>query len=203
MPYNNDVIQNGKSYNYIFIFKVPKTYKSNKYTIKFYDRIVYENDESKGSYKEIKAKAKSLDKKRNTENVNFNENVILNKNSYGNSSITITGYDIKNNYTYTKDGKTNIIRDKDINNVLLILDYKLELDKDSLISNYFADDKEFFNKFVTISYNNNYEHEINKISVVGNIDGKVMLAVPNYIEKSSNINLNIELRNTKITYKLK
>ena len=77
VPYNNDVIQNGKSYNYIFIFKVPKTYKSNKYTIKFYDRIVYENDESKGSYKEIKAKAKSLDKKRNTENVNFNENVIL------------------------------------------------------------------------------------------------------------------------------
>ena len=36
-PYNNEVIKNGENYNYVFIFKVPSTYKSNNYVLKFSD----------------------------------------------------------------------------------------------------------------------------------------------------------------------
>ena len=204
VPYNNDVIKNGENYNYIFIFKVPSSYKSNNYILKFYDRIVYENDESKGSYKEIKVSAKSLDKKRDIKNMNLSENTIFNKNSYGNSNLTISNYDIKSNYIYTNDGKSNIIRDKDINKVLLILDYKLKLDEKYNISSYFKNDKEFFDKFISITYTyNENEKEYKNISAVGNVDGKVMLSVPFEVQNATNLNLNIELRDTKIVYELK
>ena len=203
-PYNNDIIKFGQSYNFIFIFKVPSTYKSNKYVLKFYDRIVYENDESKGSYKEINVNAKNIDKKRDIKNMNLSENTIFNKKRYGNSNLTISNYDIKSNYIYNNDGKTNIIRDKDINKILLILDYKLELDEKYDISNYFKNDKDFFDKFITITYTyNENAKEYKNIKAVGCIDGKVMLSVPFEVQSATSLSLNIEFRDIKVVYKLK
>ena len=59
-PYNNDIIKYGEMYNYILVFEVPNTYKSKRYTIKFYDKILYSNNDSKGSYKEVKVSAKRI-----------------------------------------------------------------------------------------------------------------------------------------------
>ena len=59
-PYNNEPIKSGDLKNYLFIFKVPSTYKSNKYKMKFYDRITVENEEIVGTYKEIKISADNL-----------------------------------------------------------------------------------------------------------------------------------------------
>lgn len=203
-PYNNDVIKYGNVYKYILIFEVPSTYKSNKYTIKFYDKIEYSKEGSKGSYKEVKVSAKRINEERNELFLKLNENSVFDKRSYGSSNITINSFDIKSSYVYKDNDKSVIIRDKNINNVLLILDYKLELDSKKDISKYFKDDKEFFDKFITVSYKYNDKNKNYKdVKAVGNVNGKIMLSVPYEVMNASDIRVNIEFRDVKLVYELK
>ena len=203
-PYNNEPIKTGDLKNYIFIFKVPSTYKSKKYTLKFYDRLTVENEETVGSYKEINFSTSNLDKKCEEKILNLNENTIFNKKKYGNSNLTISNYEIKNSYIYTYDNKTSIIRDKDINNILLIIDYKLELDDVNDLSNYFTSSEEFFDKFTSVEYTYNGKVKVvNNINIVAETDNKIMLSVPYEVQNASNINLVLNFRDVKIIYKLK
>lgn len=204
VPYDNQILKTNEPYNYIFIFKVPKTYNSNKYVIKFYDRLLLEDNDFKGSYKEINVKAKEDNKDRNVKNLSLNENVIFNKNKYGNSNFTLMSYDIKSNYVYKTDNISTVVRDKDINKKLLIVDYILELDDNYMLSDYFVNHKDFFNKFVSISYYyNGKEKTYNKIEAIGNVDNKIMLSIPFEIEKAESINFILNFRDVKIVYKLK
>lgn len=204
IPYNNEPIKSGELKNYVFIFKVPSTYKSSKYSLKFYDKLTVLNEETVGSYKEIKVSADNLDKKREEKSLNINENTIFNKKKYGSSNLTISNYDIKSSYSYSVDNKTSIVRDKDINKILLILDYKLELDKEYDLSNYFDNASEFFDKFVGIEYTYNGKSKVvSNVSVVADVDNKVMLSVPYEVGQATNINLFLNFRDVKIIYKLK
>lgn len=198
-PYNNEILKNEQQYSYIFIFKVPSSYKSNNYVLKFYDRVTVEKEETIGSYKEIKCNATSLDKNRKEERVNLKENIIFNKRNYGTSNITISDYNISSKYIYNNNEKTVVVRDKDINKVLLILDYKVEFDKD-----YFKDEKNFFDTYSSIEYvYKNKEKVYNDIKVLDIVNGKVMFGVPYELNNATNINYVINFRDTKIVYKLK
>lgn len=204
IPYNNEPVKSGELKNYIFIFKVPNTYKSSKYTLKFYDRLIVENEETVGSYKEINISADNLDKKRGEKNLTLNENTIFNKKNYGNSNLTISNYEVKSSYIYTDNNKTTIVRDKDINNILLILDYKLELDTKYDLTNYFSNSKEFFDKFSSIEYSyNGKEKIINNVSVLADVNNKVMLSVPYEIQNATSLLFVINFRDVKISFKLK
>lgn len=195
-PYKGEVIKTGENYNYIFIFQVPKSYKSNKYTIKISDGY--------GNYKELKTSAQKLDKVRNNKEVNLNENTIFNKKRYGESNITINNYQIMNTFVYNNGEKNVIIRDKDINKVLLVLDYKLSIDSNYPIKEYFKNDKDFFSNFSNIIYTiNNKEKIINDVKALNAIDGKAMLSVPYQIKDATNINFILNFRDTKVVYKLK
>lgn len=203
-PYNNEILNTGESYNFIFIFNVPNNYKSNKYIIKFYDRLEVKDEQSIGSYKELNVKATKLDKDRKVKNSNFNNKFNFNKKNYGNSSILLSNYSIESNYIYNDGTKTKVIRDNNVNNVLLILGYKLEIDQNSILYNYFDNDKYFFNNFISIEYYYNEKVKIcNNIKVIDIVDNKVMLSVPYQIKDATNINLIINFRDTKIVYKLK
>ena len=203
-PYDGEPLISNTMYNYNFIFKIPSSYKSSKYVLKLYDRIVYDNNDVKGSYKEIKASATNLDKKQSISNYNLKENIHFNKKRYGNSNITISNYEVKNSYIYDDNGITKIIRDKDINKVLLILDYKLELDKDKNMLNYFKTNKDFFDKFITITYTyNDNEKYYNNIKCIDDVNDKVMLSVPYELLNAKKINLNLNFRDEKLVYILK
>lgn len=204
IPYNNQVLKTNEPYNYVFIFEVPKTYKKNKYVIKFYDRVLIEEDEFKGSYKEIKVKVNKDNIDRNVKNLSLNENTVFNKNKYGSSNITLLGYEIKNNYVYKNGETSKVIRDKDINKTLLIVDYKMNLDKDYVLSEYFSNHIDFFDKFVSISYTYNGKEKVyDKVKAVGNVDNKIMLSLPYEIHKAENISFILNFRDVKIVYKLK
>ena len=203
-PYNSEALKPNDTYNYIFIFKVPSTYKLKKYKIKFYDRVIYENNESNGSYKVFDATAKDINNKQSINTVNYNENIVLNKRSFGNTNITISNIELKSSYTYTIEGTTNIIKDKDINKALIVIDYKLELDDSSEINKYFKADRDFFDKFLTVSYiYNDIENNDIKVSCIKTINGKAFISVPYNALNSTSIKLNIELRSTKLVYTVK
>lgn len=203
-PYNNEVLKNDESSNYIFIFEVPKDYKSKKYTLKFYDRTVLEDIEIKGSYKEMKIKSSNLDRNRISKEYKLNENSVFNTKKYGNSNLTLFKYEIKSNYLYKNNDKTTVIRDKDINKNLLILDYKLDLDEKYSLTNYFKNDLEFFDKFVSLTYNyNGNQKTYNNVNALACVDGKVMLSIPYEVKNSNNISVIINFRDVKINFKLK
>ena len=203
-PYNGEILETGKEYNYLLIFKVPNSYKSKKYTLKFYDKLTMKGEETIGSYKELKINAKSINYKQKVYNLNLNENIVFNKNSFGNSNITINNYDINNIYSYNNGNVSKIIRDKDINNLLLIIDYKLEFDKKSSISKYFKEDKDFFSNYLVLEYElNNNIKRISNLKAIANVDNKVILSVPYNLNKATKINLILNFRDVKISYKLK
>lgn len=201
-PYNEEILNAGENYIYTFIFKVPKKYKSNNYMLKFYDRVLYNEDETIGNYKKIKVNSKNLDKKQEEILLNLNENVILNKDSFGKSNITLNKYSLENNYVYNDGEKDIIIRDKNINNILLILEYKFEIDNNSKVN--IEDEIVFFQNYLSLEYTvNNQEKKVNEINIINNIDNKLFIGIPYNIKDASSINIVINLRNNKILYKLK
>ena len=202
VPYNGETITENNS-SYLFIFKVPNSYKSNSYVLKFYDNIMYEKNGVSGKYKTINVKSKKIDEDINTINASLNENVVLNKKSYGGTNIIITDYSINSNYVYDDNNIKKIIRDKDINRTLLILDYSLQIDKDNIISDYFKDDISFFDKYISISYNYNNQDVELKTKCIGMADNKIMLSIPYEASNAKNIKLFVNLRNKKLVYNLK
>ncbi|MBQ3021557.1 MAG: hypothetical protein IJD92_04985 [Bacilli bacterium] len=204
IPYNKEPIKSNVLNEYIIIFKIPNNYKSNKYKLKFYDRVINNENELVGSYKEISVKAERLNNNSDRKELKLNENTVFDKKSYGSSNLTILNYSIENSYIYKNDNKNIVVKDKDINKVLLLLDYKLELDEDYIINNYFSNDKEFFNKFTSIEYTYNSRdkvyYNVSALSIVGN---KVIISIPYEVKNASNINLVFNFRTKKIVYKLK
>lgn len=203
-PYDNNVLKSNIYYNFVFIFEVPDTYKSNNYKLMFYDRISYNKDETVGSYKEVSVSASKLDSKREEKEIKLNANLLFDKKSYGTSNLTVFNYELLNNYIYDKDGKKVVVRDKDINKVLLVLDYKLSIDSSKNISKYFSNDYEFFDKFSSITYVINGQTQTsNNIKVVDIVNDKVMLSVPYEVMNAENIKYSLEFRNYKFSFVLK
>ena len=204
VAYDGEPLSNNTSNNYNFIFKIPISYKSNKYVLKFYDKVEYKDYEANSIYKEMNIKSASIDKTQTIYNYNLNENIIFSKSRYGESNITVSNYDIQSSYKYKDNGINKIIKDKDINKVLLIINYNMKLDKENEMLNYFNTNSEFFDKFITLTYNYN-GNEINYYNVkcIADIDNTAFLSVPYEVLKSKSINLNFEFRDAKLIYKLK
>ena len=123
---------------------------------------------------------------------------------YGESNITINGYNVSSSYIYNDGEKNIVVKDKDINKVLLVLDYKLNIDKEYLMYSYYNNHNEFFSNFVSIQYvYNDKEKLFNNVNVLDVIDGKVMLSVPYQLKYASSISLILNFRDIKVVYKLK
>ena len=200
--YNKEPLKINENYNYLLIFEVPKDYNSKNYTLKFYDRVTVKDNEISGSYKEMRVKSKNLDKKTKTNYYNLKDKIELDSKKYKNSSINVDSYSIDTKYVYKDNNLTKVIRDNDINKVLLILDYRLNFDE-ILNMDVLKNDKDFFNKFVNISYNYNGNKKALKSNVIGIVEQKVMLSVPYEIKNANNIDLIFNFRNEKFIYKLK
>lgn len=212
IPYNKTLLNAGETYNYLFIFEVPKSYKKHSYKIKIYDQISYKDDEMEGVYKIVKFKSKKIDKKKLEVNNNMKEKVTFGEN-YGSSSITVNSYLISNSYTYTeKDCKddndcierTRLITPNSANNVLLILDYNLSLDSQKNISKVYKNDIDFFKAFFKIEYELNGNIKTAKdITVLNKIDNKLFISIPYELKNSTKLNMELLFRDTEIKIKLK
>ena len=102
------------------------------------------------------------------------------------------------------DGKTNVIRSDKSNYILLILDYKLELDKNKNISKYFTNDKDFFNSFLKIEYKyNNKTKLINSLNIESVMNDKVFVSIPYELNNADSIYAVLSFRDTQVKIKLK
>lgn len=203
IPYNKNILSSEEKAEYLFIFKVPNTYKSKSYTLKFYNKNVYE-EELMADYKVIETTAKRLDNKFVMNDLVLQEKTYFDKNSYGDSYLKINSYLKTTTYKYQENELTNIILPNDYNDTLLVIEYELNLDKNSSLSSYFNKDKDFFANFLKIEYKYNDKIKtISDIDIVSiGIDNRVFISVPNNIFNSEYIKLNINFRNFGYVYNL-
>ena len=206
LPYDNKYLDNKNEYNYILIYEIDDKMSINNLTLKVYDKIDYESN--KAEFANIKLKPIKLDKIIKENKVHYNEKIIFDKFSFGNTELKILNYDLIHNYEYNYElcitdecsEKTNVIMPNDIlNNKLLVINYELLYDKESNLYTFITNDQKFFNTFVVVSYNIN---EINKnIKFNGitnvNIKNKIFLEVPKEIEEAKNISIIINTRDNK------
>ena len=119
-----------------------------------------------------------------------------------------------NNYEYSYsscignscDDKTGVIVPNDnINNSLIILDYSLNIDKDSQLYTFVKNDLDFFNKFGSISYNINNQTKTRSFVGINNanVKDKILMEVPKEIINAKDISVNISTRSNKYIFKLK
>ena len=195
-PYDNSDITSDNDGDYLLIFKVPSEYKSNNYKIKFYNGLFYDEDDINGSYKTVKIKAKKIDIAKSI--VNFDlKNTIRFKENLGNSNLVINDYKI--NSVFIDGSNSSVVKPVDINSTLLILDYKMVIDE-----NYLKQKKDFFNKFITVTYNvGENKKEFNNVVVSEITDNTVLLSVPLEVASADNLSLNIIFRDKKYVLKLK
>jgi len=203
IPYNGELLLSRENKNYLFVFNIPSNVSNNEFVLKFYDKVVANEEGLDSIYKEININPKNIDKKTDEVLVDLNNVGLFDKDKYKNSKLTFSNYEIKSNYIYNDDNLVNVLKDEDINKQLLIVDYKLEIDSNTSLSNYINNHKEFFNNLVLIEYNYNGRITTIKSKVIDNVDGKILLSVPYELSDSENINLVLSFRNKKIKYKLK
>jgi len=203
-PYNSQLILSGEEKNYLFIFKVPLSFESNDYYLKFYDRNIVENEELKAGYKSVKINPEKIDSDIKDVFVKFNEKVLLDQKEYGTSFIKVTKSSLLHQYEYLEDGISKIILPSDINQVLLIINYELELDKNNLISPIIEKEKDFFDNYAKIRYKTNDEYRnINNLNIIkSNLDGKLFISVPYNLLDAKNVQFIINFRNYRIIYSL-
>lgn len=202
-PYNNEMLISGTNYDYIFIFQVPITYKFSKYKLKFYGGLSYdENGEANSVYKTLSINAKSLDEVTEEKKYMLNEKATFVKNVFGDSSINFKSYIITNKYIVSN---YEVIRPDDLNKVLLIADYELNIDNKSVLGKLIKSDYDFLNKYLSLEYNYNGNIKtINEKSLKkSSIENKLFMVVPYDVENAQEVFLVLKFRNLKINYKIK
>ena len=201
-PYNNELLAVGENVDYIFIFKVPESYKSNKYTLKFYDKNVYVEEEINADYKVVKIKSTKLDTKINTVNMKLKELSVFDKKLYGNSNLIINSYDVVSSYKYKDGNLTKLVTPKDSNSTLLVIDYNLKIDKNSLMLKHIKKDRDFFKNFIKITYDINDKSKTIKSTDILNlsVENKVFINVPFNFRNAKNMKFIISFRDIQYIY---
>ena len=212
--YNGDLIKKEPE-NLIFIYELPQSASTNNLKLAIYKGKTITSKEIKYNFVEYKFNAKKIDKSPKNNLVELNQNLNLGNKLYGNTTIDIKNVETKNKYTYTYDKcyseencekLTNIITPNGgFNYNLMIVDYDISIDKNSLLGRTYNDDIYIINKFSKLKYKvNNEEKEINIFGTkYDNLPNKIIYEIPASALKSEELFFIFETRENKYLYKIK
>ena len=212
-PYIGGNVKGESTVNCVLVYEIDKYLVNGNFKLESYSRI----DTSGGLgiiNKEIKIKPTVVSSKINTNTINKGANINLSSVNFKESIVAIKDYELTNRYEYQVCHNDNCITDaKSIfdypgsgyNKTLLVLDYNLVLDKDSMYASLNRDYKRFFNDFLEIKYRYNGKDYVTKAELLNpeNYSDKLILMVPNTINYSENIYAVLTIRNVSYQIKLK
>jgi hypothetical protein len=169
--------------------------------LRYTDKITYNKKGVNTLYKRINIKPVSLDNIKEGQTVKLNEELDFSTSNLNNTTLTLTGYGVKDNYTYKVNNNTKYIVNKE--GKVLKLTYDLNLDENI---SYITDFKDFIEKYAHIIYlydNKEYTLNIKDITPVNYKDKDIFLSADENIGASSNIRIEFNVRNIKYIYVLK
>ena len=215
-PYKGDKLKGGTMGDYILVFELDEENVRSSYTLKLLDSITYEVGDIKTKYKTIKLTPQKLNKVENVGTYKQQEKISLKDSILKNSTLSITSYDITKtyeyNYNFCIEENCRISKDivtpnynKGTGNTLLVLDYKLSLDKQLDYTKELKNESDFFSHFVKIRYVLNDKEYIDDIVNLtpDNLEDKIVLQVNEKIRQSKDVELIITIRNKEYRVTIK
>ena len=176
----------------------------------------YKNGVRNNLYIEYKFSASNLDKDLKTTNLNLGDTFTLGKTLYGNTNLKITNMEIKNKYEYTYQKCSNenncetltdiILPDNRNQNELLIVDYEINIDENSLLARSTNNkDQNIINKFSKINYTINKNDKTTTIygKTYSNLKNKIFFDIPNNVSsKADKKNFIIKTRENEYSFSI-
>lgn len=212
LPYDGKYLDTENTYNYILIYEIPENIRTNNMKLKVYNSM--NNETAEVSYVNVKLKPIKLKDRINESNYTLGNEILLNRDNFGETFLNIKNYKFVNNFEYDYDLCVNdnctkktgvIVPDNILKNKLIAIDYILSIDKNSMLNNYVKNASNFFNTFITLSYTLNGKKKTQTFKGVTNtnIKDKIFMEVSKEIDKASEIKLIVNTRTDKFVYKLK
>ncbi len=213
----NPIIEHYSDKTYVLVYELDEKYVNSNFELKLYQGSVIENEVSYPIYNIMKVDPTLISNNQKISTVNLNETVNFVDTTIGNSSLTISNYELANTYYYEAEKcindncttYTDVISlsktGNDYNNMLMIIDAELELDKETLYYINNKSDNLFVDNFMYIEYNLNDKVYIEKIEGIdiSNLEDKIILKVPKELSEAKEISLLIKIRNFEYEYVIK
>ena len=189
----------------IFIFEVDNRNNFRKYYLYLLKEITYKDNQDNYNYAKFKIKPTTLNEKPKVDNKKKNEILRLGETIFKDSNVILTDIAIDSSYEFSyeicKDTickeYIDVIKPQDsANQNLLIVTYKLYLQKDIGFMETMKSDKDFFDKYLKIGYsfNNKYIEKGFSSRIYNNIQNKLFIDIPKLISKNNDINILINTR---------
>ena len=200
--------------NLLFIYEIPNNARISNLKLMVYKGYEYKNGVRNNIYREYKFNASNLDKNIKSTNSLIGETLNLGNKLYGNTNLKITNIEIKNKYEYTYQkcsDETNcqnltdiILPDNRNQNELLIVDYEINIDENSLLARSANNNvQNILNKFSKINYTLNEENKTSTIygKIYSNLNNKIFFDIPNNVRtKATEKNFIIKTRENEYKF---
>ena len=208
-PYGGEKISPQKEDTYVFVYELSNEQLKDRYELKIYNGISYKKDEIHSRYSNIKITPLLVSNPEEVRRVKIKDTLDLTSSNIGNTKLIINNYEVTNKYLYTYEnclgGKCQNYTDyvavdyfnTGSGSTLLVLNYELLLDKNSLYSNYIKSEKTFFDNFLSINYKlNGTLYNTSTINLTpNNIKNTLVLQVSDQIKEAEEIDVLITVRN--------
>lgn len=217
MPYYGKEIKAKTNNDYVLLYSISKKDINKSCTLKVLNEATNNKGKMVTKYSKIKLTPVVINKVNKIKTVNVGQNINFTNSNIGNSLLQIKSYTHTNSYTYSYEycynagnctTKNGIVSAKSTagstGSSLIVLDYELDLDKNTSYAKHILNDSEFFEDFITVStYNGNEETEVLTTNVTPkDLQNKLILQVDGNIDYSKETYLNIVIRNKKYSVKL-
>lgn len=213
-PYSGGSIKGESTLNCILVYEIDKYLINSNFKLESYSRI-----DTKGGLgiinREIKINPSIVNSNISVNTVNKGTNIELNRTSLKKTNLNIKDYELTNRYEYQVcRNETDCITSSNSifdypngynNKTLLVLDYSLTFDENSIYASLNRDYKSFFNDFLEIKYNYNNRDYTIKVDLLNpeNYQEKLIMMVPKNINNAESIYAIITIRNVSYQIKLR
>lgn len=202
--YKNQLISNGNSKNYLFVFEVDNEEKVKNIYLELYAGKTTNNKELVYNYKTIKLLPNDFIKK-DLGNYKLNDLVVIDNDFIKNTKLSINTISLtdSDNYKYTKCGNDSEGTCLDYN-----ASVSASIGKTLLKINYSLTDSVDIFKYVSLSYKLNDKsylltsNYINDVTPSNYPDKVVFLEIDDNIKSATNLVLNFNIRNTEFKYEI-
>ncbi len=212
--YKGDLIST-EGENFIFVFEVDLKAKG-EFTLTIFDQTKFKNNKVEYEYKNYKFSPKNIDNNYISTTKKFNDKLTFDKNIFGNTTLVIKNVLITSSFEYKYNNCTDenncttvtdvIFPTDSTKNSLLIVEYRLDIDKNAPIYNSIKDNKsEFINKFIKATYTHQDSTYLTPIlpKSIQNLDNVVFSDISKTIQNMEKINVVISTRNENYIFNIK
>lgn len=219
-PYQGEDLQPEEADEFVFVYELNKDQIKSSYQIRILTEApVIKNDKLVSKYKKINIKPQNIIKESNIGTTSLGKEISLKDTTLGNTNYTLKKLEVLQSYQYTykKCSSTNICSDVTDTmvptggNALVVIEDEIEWDENS--SYYKNSKKDFYNDFVTITYQFNVLSGRDRGDKVvtttlknvtpKTITDKKIYEVPSTLLNADKIDLNLKIRNKSLTLNVK